>query len=125
MVGARAKQYFGEFSRASAAWFGGPIAFSIALATVLLWGAVGPFFHFSDEWSLFINTSTTIVTFLMVFLIQNTQNRDMVALHLKLDELIIAVQGARNEVVAAEKLSDDEILKMKPALDNRDYKDGG
>jgi low affinity Fe/Cu permease len=74
-----------------------------------MWALTGPVFHFSDTWQLVINTGTTIVTFLMVFLIQNTQNRDAKAMHLKLDELIRAVQGARNRLVDLEKLSDEEL----------------
>jgi low affinity Fe/Cu permease len=79
----------------------------------VVWGLTGPAFHFSDTWQLIINTGTTIVTFLMVFLIQNTQNRDAKAVHLKLDELIRAVQGARNQLVDLEKLSDDELKKLE------------
>jgi len=79
----------------------------------VVWGLTGPAFRFSDTWQLIINTGTTIVTFLMVFLIQNTQNRDAKAVHLKLDELIRAVQGARNRLVDLEKLSDDELKKLE------------
>jgi len=78
-----------------------------------VWGLTGPTFHFSDTWQLIINTGTTIVTFLMVFLIQNTQNRDAKAVHLKLDELIRAIQGARNRLVDLEKLSDEELTKLE------------
>jgi low affinity Fe/Cu permease len=78
-----------------------------------MWGLTGPMFHFSDTWQLIINTGTTIVTFLMVFLIQNTQNRDAKAMHLKLDELIRAVEGARNRLVDLEKLSDEELKQLE------------
>jgi low affinity Fe/Cu permease len=88
-------------------------AFVVAILIIAVWGLTGPTFHFSDTWQLIINTGTTIVTFLMVFLIQNTQNRDAKAMHLKLDELIRAVQGARNRLVDLEKLSDDELKKLE------------
>jgi low affinity Fe/Cu permease len=80
---------------------------------ILVWVLTGPMFHFSDTWQLVINTATTIVTFLMVFLIQNTQNRDAKAVHLKLDELIRALKGARNELVDLENLSDEELKKLE------------
>ena len=79
----------------------------------MIWALTGPTFHFSDTWQLIINTGTTIVTFLMVFLIQNTQNRDAKAVHLKLDELIRAVKGARNKLVDLEELSDDELNNLE------------
>jgi low affinity Fe/Cu permease len=84
-------------------------AFIVALGIVFVWGLTGPIFHFSDTWQLVINTGTTIVTFLMVFLIQHAQNRDVKALHLKLDELVSAVGRASNELIDAEDLSEDEI----------------
>ena len=84
-------------------------AFTFALAIVVVWAITGPFFHFSDTWQLVINTGTTIVTFLMVFLIQHAQNRDTRALHLKLNELVSAVARASNQVIDAEDLSEDEI----------------
>src|ERR1700760_1052014 len=90
---------FSEFSRAISLWTGNSSAFLLAVAVVLVWVLTGPLFHYSDTWQLVINTGTTIVTFLMVFLIQNTQNRDTLALQVKLDELIIATRGARNHVV--------------------------
>ena len=88
-------------------------AFIGAIFIIAVWGLTGPAFHFSDTWQLIINTGTTIVTFLMVFLIQNTQNRDAKAMHLKLDELIRAIQGARNRLVDLEKLSDDELKRLE------------
>ncbi len=88
---------------------GSPWAFVGALSVVLVWGMTGPVFHYSDTWQLVINTSTTIVTFLMVFLIQNTQNRESHAVHLKLDELIRAVAPARNRLMSLENLSDAEL----------------
>jgi len=88
-------------------------AFSIAVLVILIWLVTGPMFHFSDTWQLIINTATTVVTFLMVFLIQNTQNRDAKAMHLKLDELIRAVKGARNQLVDLENLSDEDLKKLE------------
>jgi low affinity Fe/Cu permease len=92
---------------------GSPWAFIAAVSIILVWALTGPVFHFSDTWQLVINTSTTILTFLMVFLIQNTQNRDAKAIHLKLDELIKAVHGARNKMVNLEDLSDVELAKLR------------
>jgi low affinity Fe/Cu permease len=88
---------------------GHPVAFVLAVATIVVWGCLGPIHHYSDTWQLVINTSTTIVTFLMVFLIQNTQNRDSRALQLKLDELIRANKQARNKLIDLEELSDEDM----------------
>src|SRR5262249_3768453 len=88
-------------------------AFFFALGVVLAWALTGPLFGFSDTWQLVINTGTTIITFLVVFLIQNTQNRDAKAIHLKLDELIRAVRGARNQLVDLEELSDEELERLQ------------
>ncbi|WP_413581062.1 low affinity iron permease family protein [Bdellovibrio sp. HCB288] len=90
-------------------WVGTPSAFALAILGIVVWAVCGPLFGFSDTWQLVINTSTTIITFLMVFLIQNTQNRDARAIHLKLDELIRATQGARNEMVDLEDMSDEAL----------------
>src|SRR5689334_20538757 len=87
--------------------------FWCAVAVVLVWALLGPTFHYSDTWQLVINTSTTIITFLMVFIIQNTQNRDSKALHLKLDELIKAVKGARNSMIDLDKLSDQQLSALE------------
>ena len=92
---------------------GSPWAFSLALLVIIVWALTGPVFHFSDTWQLIINTGTTIITFLMVFIIQNTQNRDSKAVHLKLDELIRALTGARNDLVDLEELSDEELKKLE------------
>jgi low affinity Fe/Cu permease len=92
---------------------GSPWAFLLALLAIILWGITGPLFHFSDSWQLVVNTATTIVTFLMVFLIQNTQNRDTRAVHLKLDELLRGVSGARTGLVNLEILSDEELDKLQ------------
>jgi low affinity Fe/Cu permease len=109
----RVRDSFRHFARKSAEILGTAWAFIGALAIIAVWGLTGPAFHFSDTWQLIINTGTTIVTFLMVFLIQNTQNRDAKAMHLKLDELIRAIQGARNRLVDLEKLSDEELKKLE------------
>jgi len=100
---------FSQFSRAAARLAGQPVSFLLAIAVVLVWMLTGPLFHYSDTWQLVINTSTTVITFLMVFLIQNTQNRDMLALQVKLDELIRAVEAARNTVLNLEELDDAEL----------------
>jgi low affinity Fe/Cu permease len=103
---------FSKMASTASHWAGKPITFLVAVLAVLVWAASGPLFGFSDTWQLVINTSTTIVTFLMVFLIQNTQNRDTLALQLKLAELIIAVKGAENELATAEDLSEDELEQL-------------
>ena len=109
----RARDAFRIFARNTSSVLGSAWAFVIAILVIIVWAATGPTFHYSDTWQLIINTGTTIVTFLMVFLIQNTQNRDAKAVHLKLDELIRAVGGARNQLVDLEKLSDDELKKLE------------
>jgi len=109
----RIRDSFRHFARKSSAVLGTAWAFIGALIIIAVWGLTGPVFNFSDTWQLIINTGTTIVTFLMVFLIQNTQNRDAKAMHLKLDELIRAVKGARNRLVDLEKLSDEELKELE------------
>ena len=104
---------FRIFARHSSIALGSAWAFAGAVLVILVWVLTGPMFHFSDTWQLVINTATTIVTFLMVFLIQNTQNRDAKAVHLKLDELIRALKDARNELVDLENLSDEELTKLE------------
>src|SRR3982074_2188082 len=104
---------FRIFARKSSSVLGRAWAFAAAILIIVVWALTGPTFHFSDTWQLIINTGTTIVTFLMVFLIQNTQNRDAKAVHLKLDELIRAVGPARNNLVDLEKLSDDELKTLE------------
>ena len=88
-------------------------AFASALALIVIWAVLGPVFHYSDTWQLVINTGTTIITFLMIFLVQNTQNRDARAIHLKLDELIRHMQGARNSLIALEDMSDEELDQLE------------
>ncbi|HVZ84816.1 MAG TPA: low affinity iron permease family protein [Terracidiphilus sp.] len=100
---------FGRFAAHASGWLGSKWAFLMAVAVIAVWAASGPVFHYSNTWQLVINTGTTIVTFLMVFLIQNTQNRDARAINLKLDELIRAVDKARNRMIDVEKLSDVEL----------------
>jgi low affinity Fe/Cu permease len=104
---------FRLFAHRTSIMLGTAWAFAFAVIIIVVWGLTGPIFHFSDTWQLIINTSTTIVTFLMVFLIQNTQNRDAKAVHLKLDELIRAIKGARNRLVDLEDLSDEELKKLE------------
>jgi low affinity Fe/Cu permease len=104
---------FRVFARRSSAMLGSAWAFAGAVLVILVWLLTGPTFHFSDTWQLIINTATTVITFLMVFLIQNTQNRDAKAVHLKLDELIRAIKDARNELVDLEDLSDEELQKLE------------
>ena len=105
-------EIFRKFANAISQIVGTSWVFITAVLVVILWAASGPMFHFSDTWQLVINTGTTIITFLMVFLIQNTQNRDNKAIHLKLDELIRGVKGARNGMVNLEQLSDAELEKL-------------
>ena len=100
-----------------AAWAGRPWAFACALAIIIFWGVTGPLFGWSDTWQLVINTGTTIITFLMVFLIQNAQNRDASAIQAKLDELIRAVGHARNEFIGIEHLSEAELIGIREALE--------
>lgn len=104
---------FRKFAVCVARFAGTPVAFMISFAIIVVWAIVGPIFHYSDSWQLVINTSTTIVTFLMVFLIQNMQNRDAKAIHLKLDELIRAMKGARNNLVMLENLSEEELERLE------------
>ncbi len=106
-------EMFRKFAHAIANLVGTAGTFIVAVLVVVAWAATGPFFGFSDTWQLVINTSTTIVTFLMVFLIQNSQNRDARAIHLKLDELLRAVGGARTSLVNLEALSDAKLLELQ------------
>lgn len=105
-------EFFRKFAHRASEIVGSPWSFMVAAGIILVWAVTGPIFHFSDTWQLVINTGTTIVTFLMVFLIQNTQNRDAKALHLKLDELIRAVEAARDELVDLEDLPDHELNRL-------------
>ena len=104
--------WFDSFARKTSLWCGKPVVFLAAVLIVVFWAVTGPIFGFSDTWQLVINTGTTIVTFLMVFLIQNTQNRDSLAIQLKLADLIIAVEGAHNKLANAEELSEEDLEKL-------------
>ncbi len=104
---------FGKFAASASGWLGSKWAFAGAGIVIVVWAAIGPIFHFSDTWQLVINTGTTIVTFLMVFLIQNTQNRDARAINLKLNELIRAIDKARDQMIDIENLSDLELDELK------------
>lgn len=105
--------WFTRFASTSARWAGHPAVFIIALASVILWALAGPFAGFSETWQLTINTGTTIITFLMVFIIQNTQNRDTAAMQIKLDELIRASEKAHNSLLDLEKLSEKNLEKFR------------
>lgn len=107
------KEHFNKFAKWTSEVAGSPWVFGAALGIIALWAITGPIFNFSDTWQLIINTGTTIITFLMVFLIQNTQNRDAKAIHLKLDELIRTSKGARNGLLDLEDLSDEELKELQ------------
>jgi low affinity Fe/Cu permease len=118
-VEATMNDLFRKVAHSTSQAVGSSWAFVVAATIVVVWAVSGPVYHFSDTWQLVINTGTTIVTFLMVFLIQNTQNRDAQALHLKLDELIRAVQGARQEMfIDLEEKSDDELRRVKQEIES-------
>jgi len=106
------RELFRKFAQTTSQAVGSSWAFILAFLIIVVWAITGPLFHYSDTWQLVINTSTTIITFLMVFLIQNTQNRDAKAIHLKLDELIKGVKGARTELVDLEDLSDADLERL-------------
>ncbi len=98
-----------RMSKAATEWTGSSLAFALALGTIIAWGLTGPIFGFSDTWQLVINTSTTVVTFLMVFLIQRAQNKDSHAIHIKLNELVAALPGASNRLISVEDLTEEEV----------------
>ncbi len=110
---------FARFSAQVAALAGRPVTFALAVGIVILWGISGPIFKWSDTWQLVINTGTTIVTFLMVFLIQNAQNRDAMAIQLKLDELICATKDAREKLIGIEDMDDVVVARMKSEIEAR------
>ena len=107
------RSLFRRFATLTSEWVGTPGAFVLGLSLIVLWAATGPVFGYSDSWQLVVNTATTIVTFLMVFLIQATQNRDAKAIHLKLDELLRGVRGARTAMVALENSTDEELAELQ------------
>jgi low affinity Fe/Cu permease len=107
---------FRRFATVAAAWMGSPLAFIWSLLIIVIWASTGRTFQYSDTWQLVINTGTSVVTFLMVFILQYTQTRDTAAMQLKLDELLRAVRNARNEIIAVEDQSDEELQSLKEEL---------
>jgi len=124
------RELFRKFAQTTSQAVGSSWAFILAVVIIIVWAITGPMFHFSDTWQLVINTGTTIITFLMVFLIQNTQNRDAKAIHLKLDELLKGVKGARTGLVNLEQLSDKELENLQKEFErlhervNHEHKPG-
>jgi low affinity Fe/Cu permease len=113
MTPAKSSSLFTRFSKATARTTGSPVTFAVALAVIVVWAVTGPIFHWSDTWQLVVNTGTTIVTFLMVFLIQSTQNRDAEAVHVKLDELLRISPGAHNVLLDLEELDEQELDRLR------------
>jgi low affinity Fe/Cu permease len=104
---------FEQLSEVVTRWTGSTSAFACALAVIVMWAVLGPLFHFSDTWQLVVNTGTTIITFLMVFLIQRTQNKDSMALHLKLNEIVAALEGASNRLIDVEAISEGDLKTLQ------------
>jgi low affinity Fe/Cu permease len=123
--GTKSNHWFVRFASTTAHWAGTSSVFVIALLVVVVWAAVGPLFDYSDSWQLVINTGTTIVTFLMVFLIQNTQNRDSKALQVKLSELILALEAANNRIAAIENASPEELDAAQEEIQERAKEQAG
>ncbi len=111
--GNSAAEIFRHFARKTSDWLGSPVAFWLAGLSIVVWALLGPYYEYSDTWQLVINTATTVVTFLMVFLIQITQNRDAKAIQLKLDELLRGVKGARTGLVRLEELTEDQLTALQ------------
>jgi low affinity Fe/Cu permease len=122
--GTSVNELFHAFAHATANVVGSPWAFIVSAAICVAWALSGPYFHYSDTWQLVINTGTTVVTFLIVFLIQNTQNRDALAIHLKLDELLRAVGPARTALVNLQTLSDQELERLQEEFERLKEKAG-
>lgn len=118
-LGDRWDTYFNEFAHHTSRFAGSPWTFAVAVLLIVFWAVSGPVFGFSDTWQLVINTSTTIITFLMVFLIQNTQNRDALAVQVKLSELIIKMHGARNDFAQVEDLTEKELEELHEIIRKR------
>lgn len=110
---------FTRLSQTTARWAGKPQTFFMALALIIVWAISGPIFGFNDTWQLVINTSTTIITFLMVFIIQNSQNRDTCAMQIKLDELIVRLEGAREELLDLEEMDEQQLEKLRSEFEKR------
>lgn len=110
-------RFFTRIASSISAFAGQPTAFVSAFAIIIIWGVTGPLFHYSDTWQLVVNTATTIVTFLMVFLIQNSTNRDAAAMQAKLDELIRALEGARNGFIGIEHMTEKKLEKLRASLE--------
>jgi low affinity Fe/Cu permease len=113
------RSFFTRLSQATARWAGKPQTFFVALSVIVVWAISGPFFGYNDTWQLVINTSTTIVTFLMVFIIQNSQNRDTAAMQIKLDELIVRLEGAREELLDLEELDEEKLETIRKEFEGR------
>lgn len=113
------RSLFTRLSQATAHWAGKPQTFFIALSVIVLWAVSGPIFGFNDTWQLVINTSTTIITFLMVFIIQNSQNRDTAAMQIKLDELLSKIEGAREELMDLEELDEEKLEAIRGEFEQR------
>ena len=113
MLVRKSPSFFTRFAKASSRITGRPATFVVAASAVAVWAMLGPVFHYSDAWQLTINTATTIITFLMVFLIQATQNRDSEALQIKLDEIIRALKGARNELLDTEEMEEEDLVRLR------------
>lgn len=113
------KDYFVAFSNAVSNWAGKPATFVLAVAGIALWAILGPFLNYSESWQLVVNTATTIITFLMIFVLQNSQNRDAKALQVKLDELILTNSRAENRFIGAEALGERELVRLRELLDQK------
>jgi low affinity Fe/Cu permease len=118
------QRMFAQFASRCANWMGDPLAFILATAACIVWAISGPIFHYSDTWQLVINTATTVLTFLAVFLIQNSQNRDAVAVQAKLDEMLRSIDEARNGLIGIERLTASEIERVRAALESERTAEG-